>query len=152
MRSKGLCLVFCVNCILNTNTSHSTHRELRERRPWKASEANSDIWLLLKSLWKTEQKKKGNTRDTEAKNQRQSEWGREKHEKWKVEVNTSHKQERNRRFCGWLTGSTVHVSPHLLTSCAASYKEKRPQLGSPWWRSAPVVWNQTYTQTIEERY
>lgn len=34
----------------NAEVSNVTHRELRERRPWKASEANSDIWLLLKSL------------------------------------------------------------------------------------------------------
>lgn len=64
-------MVFCANFILNINISNSTHRELRERRPWKASEANSDIWLLLKSLWRAEPKKK-ETRDGEAKNERQS--------------------------------------------------------------------------------
>lgn len=28
-----------------------TYSELRERRPWKASGAISEIWLLLRSLW-----------------------------------------------------------------------------------------------------
>ncbi len=28
----------------------ATYRELRERRPWKASGAISEIWLLLRSL------------------------------------------------------------------------------------------------------
>lgn len=49
-------------------------------------------------------------------------------------------------------GAASDVSSHLLTFCGASYKEKRPQPGSPWWRSAPAVWNQTYTQTIEGRH
>ena len=30
-----------------------TYRELRERRPWKASGAISEIWLLLRSLFET---------------------------------------------------------------------------------------------------
>lgn len=32
--------------------SEDTYRELRERSPWKASEAISEIWLLLRSLLK----------------------------------------------------------------------------------------------------
>lgn len=44
-----------------------THRELRARRPWNASGAISDIWLLLRSLWmrntfaENKKKKKKNT-------------------------------------------------------------------------------------------
>lgn len=34
-----------------------TYREVSERRPLKASEAMSEIWFLLKSLW--EQKREG---------------------------------------------------------------------------------------------
>lgn len=45
---------------------------------------------------------------------------------------------------------SISGSFDLLTFCVASYKEKRPQLGSPWWRSAPVVWNQTHTDHWEE--
>lgn len=45
-------------------------------------------------------------------------------------------EEKHQQICSWQA---------LLTSCAASCKEKRPQLGSPWWRSAPVVWNQINT-------
>lgn len=32
-----------------------TYSELSERRPWNASGAISDIWLLLKSLWSKRQ-------------------------------------------------------------------------------------------------
>ena len=36
----------------------ATHSEFRERRPWKASGAISEIWLLLKSL-QSEQRREG---------------------------------------------------------------------------------------------
>lgn len=129
----------CVNYILNTIISCSTHRELRERRPWKASEASSDIWLLLKSLRGTEQKKKKEKRNRETQNHRHSVSEGVRN----TESETQRSTQATNRIA--LAGCTIHVSPHLLTSCATSYKEKRPQLGSPWWRSAPVVWNQTYT-------
>lgn len=70
-------MVFCVHCIWNTNISHVTHRELRERRPWKASEANSDIWLLLKSLWRKGPKENKQETDRHRTRDRVSEGGRE---------------------------------------------------------------------------
>lgn len=54
---------------MNTNIEHSTHRELSDRRPWNASAASSDIWLLLKSLKKKGKEKhikKNRTEETES--------------------------------------------------------------------------------------
>lgn len=80
-------------------TSHNTHRELRERRPWKASEANSDIWLLLKSLGIKEPR--GN-KTRQVGTEPKSESVRER-EKWNTEVHMSQKQERTetQRFGLW---------------------------------------------------
>lgn len=78
--------MFCVNCIRNKNII-TTHRELRERRPWKASDANSEIWLLLKSLWRTGPKEK-----RENKRQRGT-----KFETWKV------------KHSGWQMGQKHYV-------------------------------------------
>lgn len=90
-----LCCRSCAHWILNTNTSRCTHRELRERRPWKASEANSDIWLLLKSLRGGEpKKKKKEKRDGEIERNIKS-------------VRGQSKQEGNTSLCGWLTGCTL---------------------------------------------
>lgn len=96
------------------------------------------------------QRKKQTETDLHRTRDRVSEGERKKVKHW-----GQHKpqaREKHKGFCTLLTGCRIHVSPHVLTSYAASYKEKRPQLGSPWWRSAPVVWNQTYTQTIEKRH
>lgn len=81
-------------------------------------------------------------------------WNKEQRDTWKMKQRSKQATKRTATEVvadPW-NGAEYILSSNLLTSCAVSYKGKRPQLGSPWWRSAPVVWNQTYTQTIEERH
>lgn len=124
---------------------HTTQYSQRVERAQTLEGIRGQLWYLVVTQVSVKNKRN-------KKQKPESQWGREKHRKHSTEVNTNWKVAGNKSFCGWLTGCRIHASPHLLTSCAASYKEKRPQLVSPWWRSAPVVWNQTYTQTIEKRH
>lgn len=145
--------MFCFDCIWNANIVLT--------KSWGSADLGRRPRLTLisgcySSLCEGQgQRKRENKRRRDIKPE--TEWARErvKHGTLNSEVNTS-TQAINRletqSFCRYLTERRVHVSSHLLTSCAASYKEKRPQLGSPWWRSAPVVWNQTHTQSSEEQH
>lgn len=85
----------CANSIWIINIINITHSELRERRPWKASEANSDIWLLLKSLWRRMPKEKKHTKPETDWNRTRETGGKRKkaREKRNIEVNTLHKRE-----------------------------------------------------------
>lgn len=47
-------------------SSEATHRELRERSPWKASGAISEIWLLLRSLLEKENWSAGRRRQAQS--------------------------------------------------------------------------------------
>lgn len=108
---------FCAYRSRNVNTMNITHRELRERRPWKASEANSDIWLLLKSLWKANAKKE--KKHTHTHTRADTDAQRLETDCHQTRRNRRRKKERNRRkskTLKWAHCTSRRVKQNLAAS------------------------------------